>query len=600
MSSDDAHDARGAPTMSGPLLSLRIVQLTTDDLGTPLSEATFVIVDLETTGGSPKDGGITEIGAVKVRGGEIIGELATLVNPGQPIPAFIAALTGITDPMVASAPLVAPVLASFLEFLADATLVAHNAPYDVGFLKGACAKADLAWPQARVLDTARIARTAMLRDEVPNCRLETLARHFGTRVQPTHRALDDARATVEVFHALLERLGGLGVQSLEDLQAFTGRVNPVQRAKRTLAEGLPHAPGVYVFRDPQGQPLYIGTSSDIARRVRTYFTASETRRRMTEMVRIAQRVDAITCMTRLEAQVREIRLIAQHQPRYNRRGRRPGSHAWLRVQTTTGLEVRIVQRIAPSILDDLGGPEESTRHLGPWSSKTAAEPARQALVWVLGHNPSAVAKLITLDADECSELLLDHIQQLSALGQYETAAQWRDGLNEVLTGLQRTARLQALARTAEVIAVRPVTQNGEGQVGWEAHCIRFGSLAGAAQLPAPRERGGWTRALDALRGCSAHVVQPAPGALTCEPAEAEIVARWLELPGVRLAASTAPLAWPTHSGGQLLARLAQVRRQASGGESKPLGPVGGVPTRIRRPTSPLVAAPRPVLAGSGR
>lgn len=172
-------------------------------------------------------------------------------------------------------------------------------------------------------------------------------------------------------------------------------------------------------------------------------------------------------------------------------------------------------------------------------------------------------------------------------------------MNEVLTGLQRTARLQALARTAEVLAVRPVTQNGQGNVAWEAHCIRFGSLAGAAQLPAPRERGGWTRALDALRGCSAHVAQPALGALTCDHAEAEVVARWLELPGVRLAASSAPLAWPAHSGGQLLARLAQVRRQASGGESKPLGPVGGVPTRIRRPASPLVAGPRPVLAGSG-
>ncbi|MFM8894424.1 MAG: DEDD exonuclease domain-containing protein, partial [Actinomycetales bacterium] len=355
--------------------SLQTVQLTTDDLGTPLAEATFVIVDLETTGGSPREGGITEIGAVKVRGGTVIGELATLVNPGQPIPPFIAALTGITDPMVAVAPTIAPVLASFLEFLADATLVAHNAPYDVGFLKGACSRADLTWPATRVLDTARIARTALLRDEVPNCRLETLARHFGTAVQPTHRALDDARATVEVFHALLERLGALGVHSVEELQTFTSRVNPVQRAKRTLADGLPHAPGVYVFKDPQGHPLYIGTSSNIARRVRTYFTASETRQRMTEMVRIAETVEAITCVTRLEAQVREIRLIAKEQPRYNRRGRRPGSQTWIRVDTTGGVALRLVQHISSS--------DDGVHHLGPWSSKSAAEPTRRALDWVL-------------------------------------------------------------------------------------------------------------------------------------------------------------------------------------------------------------------------
>ena len=108
-------------------------QPTFDDLGTPLSLVTFCVVDLETTGGGVDDR-VTEIGAVKVRGGELIGEFQTLVNPNTHIPGLIAVLTGITDTMVADAPRLGAVLPSFLEFAAGCVLVAHNAGFDVGFL----------------------------------------------------------------------------------------------------------------------------------------------------------------------------------------------------------------------------------------------------------------------------------------------------------------------------------------------------------------------------------------------------------------------------------------------------------------------------------
>ena len=114
-----------------------------DDLGRNLIDTTFVVLDLETTGGSPKDCAITEIGAVKVRGGEVIGEFQTLINPGGPIPAFITVLTGITDAMVISAPPIGEALFSLYEFLGspeETVLVAHNAPFDVGFLKAASEK----------------------------------------------------------------------------------------------------------------------------------------------------------------------------------------------------------------------------------------------------------------------------------------------------------------------------------------------------------------------------------------------------------------------------------------------------------------------------
>src|SRR3954453_22408097 len=109
----------------------RPVQLSLDDLGTPLSDVVFVVVDLETTGGTPADSAITEIGAVKVRGGEVLGEFQTLVDPGGPVPPFIEVLTGITDLVVRSAPRIDTALPAFLEFARGCVLVAHNAPFDM-------------------------------------------------------------------------------------------------------------------------------------------------------------------------------------------------------------------------------------------------------------------------------------------------------------------------------------------------------------------------------------------------------------------------------------------------------------------------------------
>ena len=220
-----------------------------DELGRPLRDLTFCVVDLETTGGSPTSGSmITEIGAVKVRGGEVLGEFQTLVDPGTEIPPFIAVLTGITNAMVTGAPRIESALPAFLEFAAGSVLVAHNAPFDVGFLQHFAALQQRPWPRFEVVDTARLARKVVTRDDAPNCKLSSLARLFGATTTPNHRALADARATVDVLHGLMGRLGGQGVHTLEELQTFTSRVTAAQRKKRHLAEGLPHSPGVYLDR----------------------------------------------------------------------------------------------------------------------------------------------------------------------------------------------------------------------------------------------------------------------------------------------------------------------------------------------------------------
>jgi DNA polymerase-3 subunit epsilon len=190
----------------------------------------FAVVDLETTGWSPGAAAITEIGAVRVRGGqrwgerpgEFVrqGEFASLVNPGVPVPPGIADLTGINDWMLAAAPRLAAVLPGLLDFARGCVLVAHNAPFDLGFLIAGCGDCGLAWPGFTVLDTVMLARQVMDPDEVPDCKLGTLAGFFRARTAPNHRALADARATADVLGWLIRRLAHRGIRTLNQLSAW--------------------------------------------------------------------------------------------------------------------------------------------------------------------------------------------------------------------------------------------------------------------------------------------------------------------------------------------------------------------------------------------
>ncbi|MBX9243660.1 DEDD exonuclease domain-containing protein [Actinotalea ferrariae] len=540
------------------------VQLTLDEVGTPLADVTFVVVDLETTGGTPATSAITEIGAVKVRGGQVLGEFQTLVNPGGPVPAFIATLTGITTSMVRDAPRIAEVLPSFLEFARGAVLVAHNAAFDIGFLKAAAAEHGYAWPGNQVLDTVALARRAVTRDEVPNHKLGTLAAYFRASVTPDHRALSDARATVDVLHALLGRLGPLGVTHLEDLATATDPVPSARRRKRHLADGLPDAPGVYQFRDARGEILYVGTATSLRTRVRSYFTAAEHRRRMNEMIALAEQVVPIVCGTVLEARVRELRLIAEHSPRYNRRSRFPERMPWVRLTVEPYPRLSVVRDVRAE-----GGPRpgEAEAHIGPFPSRSAAQQAVDALhaafpvrqcaarlprVPAAGASPCALAGMgrcgapCTGGQDEAAyadvvaavrhAMLVDpapvvrvhaaRIAALTAAERFEEAAAWRDQLAAFLRGAARAQRSRRAAAHAQVVAARP--RDGGG---WEVAVVRHGRLSSTTATPPgadPRP------AIGALVATAEHVPPPVLPSSAAHPEETDLVLDWLEQPGVRL------------------------------------------------------------------
>lgn len=558
-------------------------QLLIDDLDQALSESVFVIVDLETTGGSPVDAGITEIGAVKVCGGLVVGEFQSLVNPGEPIPPFITALTGISDSTVADAPSLAGVFPSFLEFITGATLVAHNASYDVGFLKGAAAKLGHTWPEPRVVDTVRMARAALENGEVVNRKLQTLATYFKAPVSPTHRALDDARATVHVFHALLERLAGAGVTQLDDLLRLGPRIAARRAAKRSLAEDLPRSAGVYIFEDAKGRPLYIGKAKNVSARVRSYFGAAETRDRMERMLDLTVRVRAIPCATEFEALIREHRLLVEHKPPFNRAGTRPERNVWLRLTSETFPRLSIVRERHA---------ERGLLHLGPFRSRQDAEFARDAIATATRirtcqeslslrtpkpacaladmHRCDApcdhrigveqyqtvvdsVIELCNSDGSALASALEARQARLAAEERFEEAAIVRDRLLAFVVGNAKRRRYEQLASVPELVAA----QLADGV--WNVHVIRFGRLAGAGTI---RPDADHREQIAAIVATSAQITQT-DVTTAADVRETLMLQNWLEQDHVRLLegsiATSLPAIEPLHQ--QLLPALA-VRDQA--------------------------------------
>lgn len=305
------------------------MQRSFDDLGTSLVDVPFCILDIETTGGRASDLGITEIGAVRYVGGRLQGTYQTLVDPGLPIPPSITILTGITHAMVIDAPRVAEMLPSLIEFIGDAVVVGHNVRYDLSFINAALEHHGYGRLRNRSVDTAALARR-MIRSEVRNLKLGTLAAYFRSPVKPNHRALADAEATAHVLWKLLERAGTLGVTHLDDLLALPRARGASTYGKIKLTERLPRRPGVYLFKDRRGEIIYVGKAKNLRGRVRSYFYG-DTRRTIAQMLTELTEIDHRVCETELEAEVTELRLIRAHSPRHNRRSKPVRSAHWIRI-----------------------------------------------------------------------------------------------------------------------------------------------------------------------------------------------------------------------------------------------------------------------------
>lgn len=551
----------------------RPVQPGFEDLGTPLIATTFVVVDLETTGLSPARDRITEIGAVKVCGGEVLGELQTLVHPGRPIPPAVTAVTGITDAMVRGAPALGAVLPALTTFLGGNVLVAHNAGFDVAFLRAALAARGERFDPV-VVDTARLARR-LLRDEVRDCRLATLARHLRARTLPEHRALADARATVDVLHGLLERAGTLGATTLEDLRALSRSTSDRAFRRIGLVRDAPRTSGVYRFLDARGEVLYVGKATDLRARLRTYF-GQDPRRRTADLVRETATVEWTTTETLLEAEVREVRDIHRWRPRFNRRSARPDAAAYVALTDEPFPRLSIVRQPSP-------------RHrwtVGPLPSRQAAQqlvdavhdafPLRTCTLRLrraqdhpacvlkdLGRcgapcdgTQSAAAYGEVVDAVDAARTdptwllgtLRRRMRHLADQGRFEEAGAARARLHGAARSLLAVRRRASLGSLERLVAVR------EDSSGVEVVVVCRGRLAGTRRLDGPVDDSA---AADLVAGIGGEV---APGPPQRDDAEeTALILAWFDRPGVRAVEVTGTYVEPVAGGAVLAATLREAR-----------------------------------------
>jgi DNA polymerase-3 subunit epsilon len=565
-------------------------QATFDDLGRPLAQTTFVVLDLETSGGSPKLGaGITEIGAVKIRGGEVLGTFQTFINPGTPIPPFITVLTGITDAMVIAAPKIAEAFPTLLEFLgseSETVFVAHNAPFDLGFLKAAALAHGYPWPKFPVLDTAKLARQVLTKDEVLNCKLGTLAKFFSATTSPTHRALDDAAATVDVLHGLISRLGNLGITTLEELQNYSAQITPAQRAKKHLSANIPNSAGVYIFRASDGSALYVGTSRNLRSRVRSYFTAAETRRRMRDMIALTDRIDVVVCPTIIEAKVRELRLIQSQKPKFNRRSTKQESAVWVKL-TDENFPRLMAVRGAKTLSDERGwfGPfHDLAQAVLAIDAVHTVLPIRQCKPKITNRSITTASSCALLDMGKCgapciglqdsksyltittkaleffaadaSTVITTHenlMSQLAYAERFEDATEVRNRLSAFIRGTARAQRISALTKVPQIITALKFLDSNR----WEFVVIRYGRLAGSA-LSAPGVALAQT--IESLT-LTAEVVNPDESILPASThEEIEILLSYLDSPGLRLVEVVGEWKLPTFGSAKARAALADLRK----------------------------------------
>jgi DNA polymerase III subunit epsilon len=416
-----------------------------------LETATYVVVDLETTGLRPGVARICEIGAVRVRELELAEEFQTLVDPRVPIGPAIAALTGLRDAQLRRAPRAETAVRRFLGFAGDAVLVAHNARFDLSFLDRETERLVGARLAAPVVDTVGLARR-MLAGRGTRFGLSSLAHFFGTAATPCHRALPDAQATAEILISLLGLAQERGAETVADLAELAApRVRKVY-AKRNLAFGAPTAPGVYLFRDRHDQVLYVGRARDLRARLRSYFRTERQRPAVEGALAALERIEWRVAGSELEAAIEELRLIRELRPPGNARNVRPDRYVYLRRR---GNALVCTQTPTP---------------LGPLRSRTRARLACRAL-------DGAADEELT-DPALALPRLRARLRDLAECRRFEDAARLRDrigALEQLARTLHRIRRLQRLNACVLVPAQEP------GYV--RAYFLRDGRIVTARSLP---------------------------------------------------------------------------------------------------------------------
>jgi DNA polymerase-3 subunit epsilon len=454
-----------------------------------LEDAHFVVVDLETTGLSPRTSRICEIGAQRVRALELEDAFETLVDPRVALPAAVTSLTGIRAEALRGAPRSQLAVRRLLAFAGDAAIVAHNARFDLAFLDREVELLTGRRIAAPVVDTVWLARR-LLGERTRKVGLASLAHFFGVSTEPCHRALPDARATAEILVVLIGLAQERGARTLADLVELAAPRARRLHAKRSLVAGAPQRPGVYVFRGRGGLALYVGRARDLRARLRSYFASGRQRPAVEAALGALEEVEWRETGSELEAALEELRLLRELRPPANARSTRPDRHVYLRRRgsrwTTT---------------------TDPTPH-GPLPGRGQARRAAQALD---GHESD--------DSEAALPALRGRVRGLGRALRFEDAARLRDrlaGLEEAVEALRELDRLRSL----HACVVVPAREPGFVRV----HAITAGRVAATRLLP---------RGAGAAHEAAALVAEARRVALSRAPEDADelrLVASFLRRP----------------------------------------------------------------------
>lgn len=278
----------------------------------------YAIVDIETTGGHAAANAITEI-AIYIHDGErVTRHFTTLINPGREIPRYITALTGISNAMVANAPLFEEVAPEIFSMLSDNVFIAHNVNFDFSFVKHHL-KLNGYVLHVKKLCTVRLSRKIFA--GLPSYSLGSLCRNLGIEIENRHRAAGDAKATVILFNKLLQNGATDHINKMLKRSSAEHWL-PLHLDKSEI-DHLPPRPGVYYFHNAKGKIIYVGKAINLKKRVSSHFTHNDPEKKRQHFLRLICRISHTVCANELHALVLESSEIRRLWPKYNDSQKQP-------------------------------------------------------------------------------------------------------------------------------------------------------------------------------------------------------------------------------------------------------------------------------------
>ena len=487
------------------------LQLRFEDVEKSLEEVKFLVIDVETTGASAGAGEITEIGAVVVKGGQVLDSYQSLLAIDGYLPAAISELTGIYPEMLQGAPSIQRAMLRLLEMADGAVIVGHNVRFDLAFVNAAIARfAPVLLLDNESLDTLGLARKLLI-GEVRDFKLGTLANQLRLDHQPEHRAMADVLATVDLLHYLIERASSYGATTVRELRSLPNKIARRHSSKLKACNYLPRQTGVYWTLNALGEVTYVGKARDLNARFRSYFT-SDTRRKVDPLLGAIDTLCYMTFDSELESLVAESRLIQRLQPCFNSIGkRRATDYRYISLQgDSCAPSTRILKASVPA---------EAAQVIGPFRSRKSAMLAENALRSALLFAPSGFWHMNrepicaegrdggatqefprALKAADLSRYLWTKLAILSDSQLYEQAEKLRVGSNYLMLAMVRQyatmaiGALEHLEITSTCTAGRLILHRGVMQLrirdagaislsGTKASAVKDASLAACVDPP---------------------------------------------------------------------------------------------------------------------